>query len=123
MAKLPPIKRIHFNELVEAPPWLQTILVTLNSFMQNVYEALDKDLTLEENFRGGFVDITWNGDPLTFTNPLAVPAKAVLIAQIGGSALTGGPVPTWQQVGEDIEISDVTGTTSGESYSIRLLVL
>ena len=123
MAKLPPLKRIHFTELQSAPAWMQRVLTTINSFMQNVTEALDEGLDIEGNFVGQFVDLQWDGASQTFVSPLAQPAKAVLMAQIQGNGITGGTTPVWQQIGQDIEIIDIPGTTAGNSYRVRLLVL
>jgi hypothetical protein len=50
------------------------------------------------------------------------PIEAIIVAQLKGAGITGGQV-IWRQLGELIEISDVTGTVSGQPYEIKLILL
>lgn len=124
MAKLPPSKRIHLQEIQEAPTWIQRILITVNSFMQNVWEALNNGLTFQDNFDAKIVETSFTGgDTLVVQNPLNRPIVTILVAKITGGALTGGVTPVWQEIGQKVEITDITGLTAGQTYNVRLLFL
>jgi len=119
MAKLPPLKRIHQEDVPEGPKWLQKILIPINSFFQNVWQALDHGLTLQDNFDVKIVDVTFvGGQVLELPNNLSRPITAILAAQssIGGQVV-------WRQIGDKIEISNLTGATPGVSYAVRLIIL
>ena len=119
MAKLPPLKRIHKEDLKEAPGWIPKLLIPLNSFFQNVWQALDHGLTLQDNFDVKVVDVTFvGGQVLELPNNLGRPITAILAAQ---SSLGGQVV--WRQIGDKIEISNLTGATPGVSYAVRLIIL
>lgn len=49
MAKLPTSKKVLREDVKEAPSWIEVILSTMNSFFEDVYFALNKQITFREN--------------------------------------------------------------------------
>lgn len=126
MAKLPPLKEIQLSDLPDAPSWVGRLLLTINSFMRNVWQALDKRLTLQDNLDAKIVSILVPGsDPTgSFKNPLTRPAAGVILLQAKSVDIPSNAVGiVWEQIGNDIEILRVSGLTTGELYSLKLLVI
>lgn len=124
MAKLPSLKRLQTEDIQNAPNWIQRILITINSFFQNVFAALDNGLTFEENFDAKVVEISIiGGETVTVASPFSRPVEGILLLQVSGDGITGGVTPLWRQIEQDIEITGLTGVTSGNLYTAKLLVL
>lgn len=124
MAKLPTLKRLNRDDIKGAPGWANVLLTTINSFMDYVFKALDKDLTFEDNFSGTIVTLEYTGgDTLTVGSPLNRPVVGILLLSIQGEGLTAANSVQWRQIGQDIEITSVPGTTNGNVYSVKLLIV
>lgn len=124
MAKLPPLKRIHTEDLQDAPRWMQRVLRTINSFFQNTWQALDKGLTLQDNFNSAILDVQiTGGETVTFPSPLQVPVTAALVGKITGPAISSGVSVIWRQIEQNIEITEITGLQAGEQYVVKIILL
>lgn len=141
MAKLPEIKRIAREDLQDAPSWIERLLWPLNTFMQNIYTALDQNLVIGANITGLYKVMTFRtgadyGDPLvdnhgftpvTFLHSLKIRPQAVLVAQIGikGSSLTIYEAVTvqWLENNGTISINYITGLAVSTQYTATFLVL
>lgn len=61
MAKLPFQNQILPENFPEQKSWIPNLLSPINSFMQNVIRALNKNLTFNENFDGAVLTVTIDG--------------------------------------------------------------
>lgn len=96
----------------------------MNSFFQNVWNALNHDLSLQDNLRNQIVDINYvGGTAMNITTKLDVPLVGVLVLQAFGPGITGAVFVEWTQIGKIITVSQITGLTAGNEYKLRLLLL
>lgn len=131
--KLPPTKRILREDLKEAPPWIGGVIDPINSFMENVYQALNKNITFRENIASFVKELTYKttaayptADDIEFLNELKVKATGVEVLQaVDKSSYTpaAGPVYVpWIENNGSIVISSITGLQASKTYLIRLLI-
>lgn len=141
MAKLPEIKRISREDLQDAPDWIERLLWPLNTFMQNVYTALDQNLTIGPNIVGLHKQLTFRtgadyGDamvdnhgftPVTFTHSLKMRPQSVILSQISikGSTVTiYDPVTVqWTESNGVVSVNYITGLAVSTQYTATFLVL
>lgn len=124
MAKLPPLKRLYDSDIPGAPKWFKDIVLLLNNFFQNVTQALNKNLTFQDNIRSQIIDIKHvGGTTANITTNLNIPLSGILVLQASGSSFTGGVFVNWKQLQQVIEITEVTGLTAGQEYNLRLLLI
>lgn len=131
--KLPQTKKILREDVKDAPAWINGILGPVNSFMENVYQALNRNITFQENV-GCFVkDITYKTtstypveESFSFTNELKVKASGLWVMQAvekGSYIPAPGPVyAPWVEDNGMIVLSPITGLEADKIYLIRLLV-
>lgn len=125
MAKLPPLKEIQPTDVQAAPTWAKPMLLVLNSFMKKVWEALNGQLSIE-NTEAKVVSLVISGDDPTGSvqNPLGRPVQGVLVLQVRGNDIPTNAVGVlWQEIGNEIELLQVSGLTPGELYSVKLLII
>ncbi len=132
--KLPAIKRILREDLKEAPDRVSGIIDPMNSFMQAVYLALNRNITLTENVSSFIREMTYNTppsypsgvDPISFKNELKIKPIGVLVLQIydkSNYTPAVGPVYVpWVEDDGDIIISTLTGLVASKSYLLRLVI-
>ena len=112
--KLSPLKRLAAAELPLVP---RPLVEVLNSFLQGVWQALQGQLTFEENIRCQIIDRDFTGgENLVVASTLKTPVRGIICVK-------GLQVTDWQQVGEKVEILQVTGIGTGETRRIRLLLI
>lgn len=60
MAYLPTIKRIQRSDLGSGiPTWVDSLLSPLNQFMEEIYTAFNRNLTIPENVKGQIITINF----------------------------------------------------------------
>ena len=139
MARLPLIKRILKEDLPEAPDWVTRLLYPLNLFFENVYNALDGNITFGENIESQSKQITFttsstydgsqaNFETISFPNELRrAPNGLILlqITQIEGTftSITTAPFVNWLNVNNIINIYLITGLTASKSYRLKILLI
>jgi hypothetical protein len=145
MADLPTIKSIRLEDLgSQAPTWMVNLLSPLNEFIESVYTALNKQITLVDNVRASYRTVTFRTEsdyehpkhnfiPLKFSSGIAGKARAVLIAQayprdnssalIPSSNATGELSCQWIDVNGEINILYISGLENSVYYTITFLVL
>lgn len=134
MAKLPSIRRLMKEDFQDAPSWLDTLMVTLNQFMENVYGALNRSLTFVDNVRAQkkTFRITAGAAASDNTYEFALenswrPEGLSLwkVTQIGGAytPITSAVFLSWR-IGEsnNIVVDAITGLTNGVTYEFTVLV-
>ena len=133
--KLPTIKKILREDLKEAPSWVNGLIDPLNSFMETVYQALNKNITLSENVASFVTEFTYttpSGYPIgqgtfSISNTLKTRPIGVLPLQVYDKITyvpAPGPVyiPWAYQNGNLIEISTITGLEASKTYTVRVVV-
>ena len=145
MADLPTIKSIRIEDLgSQAPTWMINLLSPLNEFIESVYTALNKQITLVDNVRASYRTVTFRTEsdyahpthnfvPLKFNSGIAGKAKAVLIAQayprdsattlIPSANATGALSCQWVDINGEINILYISGLENSVYYTITFLVL
>ncbi len=132
--KLPATKKVLREDVKDAPSWISGVIEPLNSFMENVYQALNKNITFTENINSFVKEITYTttagyplADEISFTNELKTRATGVMIMQAyERTTYTPAPGPVyvpWVENNGKLLISAITGLQASKSYTIRMLVI
>lgn len=116
---LPTLKRLRRGQTEDE------LITVLNNFMSAIYSALNARLTLQDNFATQEFVAEVNGDSpsISFPSTLQTPAKVVLIVQILRGVPAGAVTAEWRQIGQIIEVTNITGLSAGEQYRLKLLIL
>lgn len=134
MAAIPPVSRLRVEDLPKdlVEPF-SPVFASLNTFMQAVSQALNKQLSVDENFLGFSHEVTARTTefPISFRNKIKVKPKHLFVSRAilinPGTGEEMGPVActaAWTVLDSgDLQVSDPTGLTPGETYKITLLVL
>ena len=61
MAQLPQLKRLLIEDFPDQQEWISKLILPLNEFMQNVINALNRDLTLSDNLRANLKTLRITG--------------------------------------------------------------
>lgn len=131
--RLPTQKKILREDLKDAPRWITNVIDPINSFMESVYQALNKNITFQENIASFIKEITFTTpstyptmDDLEFTNTLKSKASGVLLMQIyekSNYTAAAGPVYVpWIENNGLIVVSAIPGLVADKTYVMRLLV-
>jgi hypothetical protein len=140
MAELPSIKRIVREDIKNAPDWIESLIGPLNSFMEEVYNALDRDLTIGQNLRGAIKSINFktrssygtapvadNWEVQKIANPMQVKPQLVVIGDITDKdtflPITSNVSLSWDFLDGTIRINYVAGLQANKRYEIKLLIL
>ncbi len=132
MAKIPPIRRISLEDLKEQAGWIDKIVAPVNSYFEQTTSALNRALTINENFAGEVRDVTLDGTyPLKLSWGLNVKPRAVLVGQVervDGTAYTLATAIqiqwSFNQTGQ-LQIDGIVGITptGAAKYRVTLVVL
>jgi hypothetical protein len=93
MASLPTIKRIQRQDMgSNIPEWVDGLLSPLNQFMEEIYSAMNRNLTIPENVKGQFIELEFKTlanytnqsafTELTVLNKTGQKLRALLLSQI-----------------------------------------
>lgn len=135
MAKLPTQRRLSKEDFPSAPDWFDRAISVLNSFMRDVYAALNGQLTFGQNVAGMLKEFKLvagaaaANNTFTFTHDLKKKPEGVTIQQL--TAVSGNYSPVTSAVSlswrlndnQEIVIDAITGLTNGTTYNIRVLVI
>ena len=133
MAKLPTQKKILKEDLKGAPDWINPMIDTVNSFMENVYQALNQNVTFSENVSCFIKELIYKTpstyptmDNVEFTSELKSKATGLFVMQAYERSTytpAEGPVYVpWVEVNGTIVVYPITGLEADKTYIIRLLV-
>jgi hypothetical protein len=119
------------EEFQEQASWIGKLFSPLNQFIQDVVSASTNGLTIQDNFAQEMKDIKWVNSgtnfPLKFKTKFAKYPKGIfpiyLFNNSLGSYSTLPPWVVWGYSDSQVTISDISGLTSGSTYTIRLLVI
>lgn len=132
--RLPQQKKILREDLKDAPPWVNGIVSPVNAFMENVYNALNRNLTLNENIASFTQEFTYTTPStyptgvqnMSFLNQLKTKPIGVQVMQVYDKATyipAPGPVYVpWVEVNGSIVIYPITGLEASKTYLVRVVV-
>ena len=121
MSLLPPLKRIYEQDVENS---ISPLLALLNNIFQSLWNALNRNLTFQENIRSQVINIDYvGGSTINISTNLKAPLLGVLVLQTAIGPVTGGVMAVWQQTGQVVEIKQITGLTAGSQYKLRLLLI
>lgn len=135
MAKLPGLKRLMLEDFPEQKGWIGKLLDPLNLFMEQVYSALSRNLTIAENMNQAVLTVRVKEGVATPTTPYYVKNTTkskplgVVITNSTDEDQSGysGPLGLlWEYVdsSNQIKINTIYGlkTSSGTYYVLTLFV-
>lgn len=131
--RLPVVKKILKEDLKGSPEWVNPIIDAFNSFAETIYQALNKNITFDENVRCFYKELSYRTDSaypvaadVRFMNSLRVKATGVQVLQaISQDDYTPAPGPVyvpWTEDNGNIIVRAITGLEANKLYMIRLLV-
>lgn len=135
MAKLPTQKYISREDLKEAPAWIERLLYPINSFMQSVAQALQKNLTFEENIACAVKEYRFQ-TPATyptdmpfirFSTDMKRKPRGLILLKVGLYAAeaepTGEATVSWAESEGVVTITAISGLAASKDYIARFLVI
>jgi hypothetical protein len=131
--QLPTLKKILFEDLKGAPDWVRPMIEVLNSFMETVYQALNRNITFSENVSCFIKEITYKTpsaypamDNVEFQNTLRTRATGIQLLQVYDKASytppTGPVYVPWLESNRVISIYPIQGLVADKTYVVRLLI-
>ena len=132
--KLPNIKKILREDLKGAEAWVSGLIDPLNNFMEQVYQALNKNITFSENIAANIRELTVKTsstyptmDRIEFLTGLRVRSTGLILLQAYEKATyvpVAGPVyVAWTEEDGNILIYNITGLSASKIYIVRVLVI
>lgn len=141
MAKLPNVKSISREQFKEPPSWIDLLLSPINQFFELIYNALNRDITFNENIRCQLKTITFT-TPSTYDGTYSA-TKFTSISfprTIGTTAiglwpinfyevstntvyLTTAPIINWFDNNGIITINFIGGLSASKKYTFNVVVI
>lgn len=130
MAKLTP-KKFTLEEFPEQRDWIGSLFSGLNQFIQEAVQGFSNSLTVKDNLFQEIKEIKWVNKaqdyPLSFRTKFVVNPKGILpiylLNNTTGSYSPLAPWVVWSYSDGQVFISDISGLTASNTYTIRLLVI
>jgi len=131
--KIPSLKRILREDLKEAPSWIEGVIAPINSFMEYIYQAMNKNISYADNIACTIREFTYitpstypTMDNVEFLTGLKVKATDARIMQILDKdtfmpVLNATSLP-WYEDNGTIIISAIPGLTASKSYIVRIKI-
>lgn len=134
--RLPTQKKILKEDLRGAPDWINPLINVVNTFFENVYACLNKNVTLQDNIGSFIYTFTYktvpsypsptDQTPVEFLNQLKTRAIGVVVLQAYEKTTyvaAAGPVYVpWIENNGSIVTGLITGLEPDKSYFIRLVI-
>ncbi len=129
--QLPPIFRFSFEDYTSLGATFQKFIANLNLFTLAVYNLLNKGIGFQNLQRTIYSTSVLAGTttPLVFVNPLGIVPIGLSLVQVNlvgktNTALTSAVmIGGWFYDGKSINILNLTGLTSGQTYQISIEVM
>jgi hypothetical protein len=128
MANVPTIRRLLLEDFPDQAEWIAKLISPINTQMEQIVAALNKQLTIEQNMAGSIrtveldgtfpVKIAWTG-----SRPVSVLVGNVYRSDGTSFTLTDAVQVQWQfnQSGQ-LQIDTVTGITPSTSAKYKLVL-
>lgn len=124
-------KKILREDLADAPDWIDRVIEPINSFMENVYQLANKNITDADNVAAQIYELTYRTtaaypvmDPVYFQSSLRTKASGLVVLQAVDKTTyepVAGPVYVpWLDINGAIKLYSITGLAASKSYLIRL---
>ena len=132
--KLPTSKKILREDVKEAPKWINPLIDTLNSFMETVYQAMNRNITFSENITCSIKELVYKTpstyptgvDDVEFMANLKTKATGLWVVQaIEKTNYIPAPGPVyapWTEDNGNIILGTLTGLEADKTYNIRLYI-
>lgn len=132
--RLPTQKKILREDLKDAPSYVNGIIEPVNTFMEAVYQALNKNITLQDNIASFIKELIYTTpstypagvEDVSFRNTLRTRPTGVMVMQAyERTAYVAAPGPVyvpWIEDDGNIIVSTVTGLVASKTYLIRLVI-
>lgn len=132
MAAIPPVRRLSTEDFPEQAKWIDKLLGPINAYMEQTTTALNRGLTIGDNFAGQVRTVELNGTfPVKLAWSLSSRPVAVLV---GNTVLSSGAALTltdavqvqWSyNQSAQLQIDGVVGVTptAAAKYKLTLVVL
>jgi len=128
--RIPIQQQLSRQDFPEAPSWISSLLYPLNLFMTIMTNALRNQLTLQDNFSLVVNDLTFVAQASADLNIFSFlwelnrqPIELTMhVTRSDGTYESIYPIPSWNLVGNSIQINGVQGLTPGVSYHIVTVV-
>ncbi len=127
--KLPTSKKILREDLKGAPPWINPLIDVINSFMEAVYLALNRNISFGDNIQSQIVTLTYKSGTTDtqFISNLRVRAQGLLVLQaVEKDTFEPAPGPVyvpWVESSGTVNLGLVTGLDANKTYILRLLLI
>ncbi len=137
MATLPTIKRVQRSDLGgDIPVWVDSLLSPLNQFIEEVYSAFNKNLTIPENVKGQIKNLTFRTSSsytsskdfteITYFNTLGRKTQILLlgyIEEIGTPKKKHDAITiSWYDNNDGtVTIHYISGLSNSKNYNITIL--
>lgn len=128
--QLPTIKRITREDLLDAPEWVDRLLYPLNLFLNTLYSGLNHGLTFKENIQSQTQSFQLIAGAAATNNTVkflvTLGKKPTFLLCPNAVDSTGSNVPvtvTWNYDGSNINVTAITGLSSGATYNFTALIL
>jgi hypothetical protein len=137
MASLPTIKRVQRSDLGgDIPEWVDSLLSPLNQFIEEVYSAFNKNLTIPENVKGQIKNLSFRTasnytsskefTEITYLNTLGRKTQILLLGyveEIGTPKKQHDAITvSWYDNNDGtVTIHYITGLSNSKNYNITVL--
>ncbi len=130
MARIPVQQQLSRQDFPEAPDWISKVLYPIQLFMTVVVRALTNRLTLQDNFSFVSNQVNFIAGATPSDNVISFlwelerqPIELTMhVTRADGVYDIVFPVPSWNLVGDSIQINGIEGLTSGVEYRIITVV-
>lgn len=129
-SNLPTIQRIKYEDYKDAPSWFGQFLMTLNLFVNSIYNIVNRGVTYSNlaviaPFSFTYVQGSTTG--FKFTNPIVIIPNNVIIGNVyetGNVTLhpTGAVTLFWHYTNGSIVVDSIVGLMAGVNYTISVTV-
>lgn len=110
-------------------PWIEPLIRNLNQFMDEMVDAVDRKLTINDNFAGKLIEVELDGQfPKKLAWDLADKPKSVLVGNARRSdgtafTLTDAIQVQWQyNAGGQLQIDRVVGISPSAATKYKLML-
>lgn len=127
---LPPLWRFDFGDYTGLGSVFQKFLSNLNLFTLAVYNLLNGGIGYS-NLQQAIYKFTIQASTITsvsFVNPLTITPSAVVLGQVllngntNVAIANAVSVANWEYDGRSIQIGNISGLTSGSTYTIAVII-
>lgn len=128
--KIPIQQQLNRQDFPDSPNWLSDLLYPLNLFMTIIVNALRNQLTIQDNMSCVINELTFVAGATPELNVFSFlwqlnrqPIELTMhVTRSDGVYESIYPVPSWNLIGNSIQINGIQGLANGVSYRIVSVV-